>query len=588
MSTHRLTRPVSAAAGLAAVALLPLASTVDTVDTAAPAPAQARQRVVLSVPGSAADLGAAALAVVRAGGAVVARYPVAGALVVSVPPGWVAPAQVTAVVDRALHVSGGAASSSASTVRQSVGGWSPTGGAGVTVAVVDTGVADVPDLAGRVDHVDVTGGGGGDGFGHGTFMAGLVAGSGAGSGGAYAGLAPAARVLDVRVAGVNGDTWLSQVLAGLQAVADRRRTDPSLRVLNLSLSEGDAVPAAFDPLSRGLERLWADGVTVVVAAGNDGPREGSVSAPATDPVVLAVGAVDEGGTAARDDDTTATFSGRGAGKPEIVAPGVSLVSLRAPGSAVDAANPAARVADGYFRGTGTSMSTAVTSGAVAALLAARPQLTPDDVKALLTSTAYDVRGRGAGALDLAAALRAPVPEVAEADTWAAFAAAWRRGDQAATARAWAALSPGAQRWGAQAFAVSVLLQPGGDRAAVTARAWSARAWSAGDWSARAWSARAWSGQDWLARAWSARAWSSEDWAARAWSARAWSGQDWSARAWSARAWSAHDWSVRAWSARAWSDAEWADLVWSARAWSGQDWSARAWSARAWSVDGWDG
>ena len=588
MSTHRLARPVSATAALAAVALLPLASTAD-----ASAPGVVRQRVVLSVPGGVADLGRAALAVVRTGGTVIARYPVAGALVVSVPAGWVAPTRVTRVVDRAVHVSGTAASSPGSTVRQSVGGWSPTGGAGVTVAVVDTGVADVPDLAGRVDHVDVTGGGGGDDFGHGTFMAGLVAGSGAGSGGAYAGLAPAARLLDVRVAGTNGDTSLSRVLAGLQAVADRRRTDPSLRVLNLSLSEGDAVPAAFDPLSRGLEQLWADGVTVVVAAGNDGPREGSISAPASDPVVLAVGAVDEGGTASRSDDATAAFSGRGGSKPEIVAPGVSLVSLRAPGSVVDAANPAARVADGYFRGTGTSMSAAVTAGAVAVLLASRPELTPDDVKALLTSTAYDVRGRGAGALDLAAALQAPVPEVAEAAAWSSFATAWRSGDAAATARAWSALSPGAQRWAAQAFAVSVLLQPGQDPAGVTARAWSARAWSARAWSARAWSARAWSSQDWLARAWSARAWSSEDWAARAWSARAWSTQDWSARAWSsqdwsARAWSSEDWAARAWSARAWSDADWADLVWSARAWSSQDWTARAWSARAWSVAGWGG
>jgi serine protease AprX len=507
------------------------------------------------------------------GGRVVAAYPVAHSLLVDVPARWSPPLGVVEVPDRALRVSGSPSADATSTVRATVGGATADGGAGITVAVVDTGVASVPDLAGRVSHIQVVPGPTGDGFGHGTFIAGLIAGSGASSSGRFVGIAPAARVLDVRVASPSGDTSLSNVLAGLQAVSDRHLVDPSLRVLNLSLSEDSPVPPALDPLSQALETLWGSGITVVVAAGNSGPAAGTVTAPGNDPVVLTVGALDEAGTSTRSDDSVAEFSSRGSSfaarsKPDLVAPGVSLVSLRAPASVVDSTYPSARVGVAYFKGTGTSMAAAVTSGAVAALLAKRPSLSPDDVKALLMGSAYDIRGAdhaaGAGGLDLAASLVTPVPARydtgshgdrpdagpmgSSTDAWAAFAAAWSSGDWASTQRAWAALPDDVRRWAAQAWALSVVLGGAPDDATLQARAWSARAWSA----------RAWSSSDWLARAWSARAWSSEDWAARAWSARSWS-------------------------ARAWSDADWSSFMWAARAWS-----AAAWSARAWSVVGWGG
>jgi serine protease AprX len=505
------------------------------------------------------------------GGKVVGVYPVAHSLLVDVPEGWVAPLGVVAVPDRALRVTGSAGTDATSTMRATLGGAAADGGAGITVAVVDTGIASVGDLTGRVSHISVVPGAPGDGFGHGTFIAGLIAGSGASSAGRYAGIAPAAKLLDVRVASATGDTSLSSVLAGLQAVSDRHDVDPSVRVLNLSLSEDSPVPPSLDPLSQALETLWGDGITVVVAAGNDGPSSGSVTAPGNDPVVLTVGADDEGATASRWDDSVPAFSSRGVAfgsqsKPDLVAPGVSLVSLRDPASVVDNGNPTARVGDSYFKGTGTSMAAAVTSGAVAALLSKRPSLSPDDVKALLMGTAYDIRARGnadgAGGLDLGTALVARVPRYnnngqqgdgpdsgpmsSSSAAWAAFATAWASGDWASTQQAWAALPDGVQRWAAQAFALSAVLNGASDDATTQARAWSARAWSA----------RAWSSTDWLARAWSARAWSSDDWAARAWSARAWS-------------------------ARAWSDDDWSSFLWTARAWS-----ARAWSARAWSTDSW--
>jgi serine protease AprX len=542
---------------------LALATACAGLGVAAPGPLAAAATVVVTSPSGAAD---AAAAVTRAGGRVEARLPLAGAVVARLRPGAALPSGYVVAADRPLRVAGlSAAPGAASTVRATLG--LPAAGdegRGVTVAVVDTGVADVADLAGAVaEHVDVTGTGGGDGYGHGTFMAGLIAGSGAASGGRFTGVAPGARVVDVKVAAADGSTSLALVLRGLEAVAAR----PSVKVVNLSLSSDSPLPWQLDPLTRALDALWRRGVTVVVPAGNDGPDARSIASPGVDPTLLTVAAVDENGTPSRSDDVVPAWSARGPApqrvmKPDLAAPGAHVVSLRAPGSVVDGAAPAARVEDAYFRGSGTSMATAVAAGAVAALLSERPGLTPDQVKGLLTGTAYAAPGlssataAGAGGLDLAAAYTAParpwVPPVRGGDeaAFAEFAAAWANGDYDAAARAWSLLSP-------------------------AARAWAARAWAAEVWEKRA---SSWSDEEWLARAWAARAWADAEWAARAWAGRAWAG-----RAWAGRAWADEDWA-----GRAWADEEWTARAWSARAWSGRAWSARAWTARGWAAAAWGG
>jgi serine protease AprX len=579
---HRAGLATTVALGL----LLALPAPASPADAAGEPPLR---RVIVAT----ADGVAAATAAVRdAGGRILEELPLIGAVVAELPGATTLPPGYDVAPDRAMSLSDSQADDSAvvSTARATLGlPAAGTEGTGTTVAIVDTGIADVADLAGRVEHVDVSGSGSGagDGYGHGTFMAGLIAGSGAASGGRYQGIAPGARLLDVKVAGPDGATSLSAVLRGLEVVAQRR----DVRVLNLSMSSDTPLPWQVDPLTRALDALWARGVVVVVPAGNDGPDTRTVTSPGSDPTLLTVGGLDEAGTADRRDDSVAEWSSRGpaqmhVAKPDLAAPGAHLVSLRAPGSLIDRDNDSARVGQAYFKGSGTSMSTAVTSGAVAQLLSARPELSPDDVKSLVTGTAYagrglsDVDAAGAGGLDLRAAVAAPVPAPKkhpkaakhwlddEADTWAAFARAWEAGDYAAAARAWSALSPQARAWAARAWSMAVWARGG---------SWGDAEWEARAWSARAWSARAWSGDEWLARAWSARAWSDADWAARAWSARAWSARAWSARAWSARAWSDEDWS-----ARAWSDEEWLARAWSARAWSARAWSARAWSARSWS------
>jgi serine protease AprX len=405
------------------------------------------------------------------------------------------------------------------------------------------------------------------------------------------------------------------VLRGLQAVADH----PEVSVVNLSLSSGSPLPYQLDPLTIALESLWARGTTVVVPAGNDGAEgRGSITSPGVDPVLLTVGGLDEAGTAGHKDDSVADWSSQGPApqgvqKPDLVAPGAHVVSTAAVGSVVWGANPDSRVGNGYFKGSGSSFSTGVTAGAVAALLAARPNLEPDQVKSVLTRSAYKVGAAqwlaGSGGLDLDAALRAKAqssqqnaePFPGDPAVWAALVDALMSGDDVTAARQWAALSVEARQWAARQWAASSW----GARQwsarqwaasswadiAPAARQWAARQWAASSWGARQWAARQWSDEDWAARQWAARQWSEEEWAARQWaarqwSARQWSEEEWSARQWSARQWSDADWAARQWSARQWSDNEWAARQWSARQWSDMDWTARQWTARQWTARQW--
>ncbi len=277
--------------------------------------------------------------------------------------------------------------------------------------MLDTGIAASGDLAGRVvASADLSGEWSfTDSYGHGTFMAGLIAGSG--QGGGPAGVAPGADLVDLKVAGADGATTLGQVLAALQ-LADAARERWNLRVLNISLGAPAGDPATA-PLTEAVERLWADGITVVAASGNEG---GGVEAPGLDPYVVTVGAVDAAGAVPAWSSRGTDFAGRA--KPDLVAPGVGLVGLRAPGSAIDLANPSARVGDHYFRGSGTSMSTAVVAGAAALVAAAHPGWGPDRIKAALTGTADPIgqmNGSGAGVLDLGAALGTGTVPPANAD-----------------------------------------------------------------------------------------------------------------------------------------------------------------------------
>ncbi len=587
-----------AAAATAALLVVPLQ-----------AAAQGPQRTALLALTDGASLAQLADSVVALGGRVVASLDVADALLVEIPADAAVPAGATEVPDIPMRVNGAAVATAAAigaapTYRSTIGAPDdPELGAGITVALVDTGVDPSAAGLGEVTHVAVPGvDDTGDGYGHGTHLAGIIAGRGM-----YPGVVPGATLLDVKVADNAGETSLSIVLAGLQEVAER-----DVDVVNVSLSSGAPLPPGADPLSRALERLWGMGTTVVVAAGNDGPDE--IGSPGNHPVLLTAGALDESGTAARDDDVVAPFSSRGTklakGKPDLAAPGVSIVSAAAPGSL--ASESARWTQDGYIPGSGTSMSAAVVAGAAAAVLAGNPDLRPNGVKSLLVTTTYRsaaleaADGAGAGGLDLAAALAqaadAPLdvapdrgpkptedwgPAEGDADAWAAFAAAWESGDKDAVRAAWAGLRWQTKQWASRAWMVAVLADSLGLSAKdFQARSWAARSWAfdgwlARSWAARSWAARSWAFDEWVARSWAARSWAARSWAARSWADDEWLARSWAARSWAARSWAARSWAARSWAARSWADDEWAARSWAARSWATSTWGARSWAARSW-------
>ena len=563
MNITSLTGSATAANRRRMAAAVAVALAIVSLPSPSGAQAAAAQWRDVVVTGTDAD--GAARAVRAAGGRVTTLLPVVRGVAAQLPQGSTLGAEWLVAPQREITVADAespAGTADAATVRQMVGlPATGTEGRGVTVAVVDTGIADVPDLAGQLaGRVDLTGTGPGDGYGHGTFMAGLIAATGQASSGQHRGVAPGAKLIDVKVADADGRTDLTTVLRGLQWVSDHRR---DVQVVNLSLSSHSPLPYQIDPLTQALESLWHQGVTVVVPSGNDGPGTGSVTSPGNDPLLLTTGGLDVAGTAGRGDDVVGAWSGRGPtwqgdAKPDLVAAGGHVVSLSSPGSVVDRGNPQARVGDGYFRGSGTSMAAAVTSGIIADVLAVQPRLRPDAIKNLLVSTAYPsaglsrAAGGGAGGLDAARVLAAAprwsagkAQQQYDADTatvardakrWAAFSKALVDGDEQATQKAWQKLTPASRDWAGRAWAQ---LDP-------AARAWAARAWADSDWTARAWADGEWVARAWAARAWAARAWASDDWAARAWA-----GSDWTARAWAADDWAARAWAADRWSARAW-------------------------------------
>jgi serine protease AprX len=301
-------------------------------------------------------------------------------------------------------------------------------GDGIGVGVIDSGI-DVRHRAFRKHPVrvtvDFTGGDGMDRYGHGTHVAATIAGA-AGTGpdaSAYHGVAPDAFLLNLRVLDDTGSGTVSNAVEAIDWAIDHREAY-NIRVLNLSLGTPVLQPYRDDPLCEAVERAVKAGIVVVAAAGNfgrlpDGTQVlGGTTAPGNSPHALTVGALDTHQTPQRSDDTVATFSSRGPTrydliiKPDLVAPGAYVVSAEAPGSLLSTTLSDRHVAgtgeNSYIQLSGTSMSTAVASGAVALLLQERPDLGPSSVKVVLqlTSTflpSAGLIGGGAGSLNALAA-----------------------------------------------------------------------------------------------------------------------------------------------------------------------------------------
>ena len=334
-------------------------------------------------------------------------------------------------------------------------------GTGVTVAVLDSGVqSERADVQGRtVAAVNFAGGADttADLCGHGTHVAGIIAGDGTASTGpaffrTFYGIARQTSLVNVRVLDGTGQGTVSAVIQGIGwAVA--HKSDYGIRVMNLSLGHPVGESCTTDPLCLAVEAAWQSGIVVVCAAGNGGrllgrpslagpapdnegwgTAYGSIQSPANDPSVITVGAV-KSMDGVRAHDRVATYSGRGPSrldfvlKPDLVAPGNRIISVNAAGSYLDTNYGAINAvglseystlmgapADTYLRLSGTSMAAPVVAGAAALLLQADPTLTPDTIKARLMISAdkagYGPTGQGdtdactygAGYLNIPAAL----------------------------------------------------------------------------------------------------------------------------------------------------------------------------------------
>ena len=211
------------------------------------------------------------------------------------------------------------------------------------------------------------------------------------------GIAPEADLIALKVADDDGYSTVLDVIGALEFAVEHKDA-LNIRVINLSVSSDTPASYLNDPLDAAVEFAWHAGIVVVVAAGNRGDAKDAVRyPPGNDPYVISVGATDEVDTVDPSDDTLAAFSSRGTtqdgfAKPDVLAPGAHMVAPLAMGSAFESLCPHCVVGGSYMRMGGTSQAAPVVSGAAALLLQARPELNPDEVKALLTGAHQPDRG----------------------------------------------------------------------------------------------------------------------------------------------------------------------------------------------------
>ncbi|WP_418937021.1 S8 family peptidase [Metabacillus fastidiosus] len=263
-------------------------------------------------------------------------------------------------------------------------------GKGVTIAVIDTGIYPHPDLQGRIkafkDFVNNRTSPYDDN-GHGTHCAGDAAGNGALSSRKYRGPASDAQLVGVKVLDRMGSGYLSNVIAGIDWCI-QNKSQFNINIMSLSLGSPAVQSAQDDPVVRAAEKAWDQGIVVCAAAGNEGPALGTIASPGISPKIITVGALDDYNTTTPSNFTVAPFSSRGPTidglvKPDLLTPGVSIISLRSPSSYLDQTNPGARVGSYYFALSGTSMATPICAGVVAQLLQREPALSPNEVKTRL-------------------------------------------------------------------------------------------------------------------------------------------------------------------------------------------------------------
>jgi serine protease AprX len=441
----------------------------------------------------------------------------------------------------------------------------PTG-AGVGVAVLDSGVATTSDLGdSRIvawkDFVNKKKAPYDD-AGHGTFVAGLIAGDGTASlpldqGGVadvqFRGVAPQANIIGVKVLDGTGSGRSSAVMAGvLWAVA--HKDEYNIRVLNLSIGSNPVAPADFDPIAKAVEFAWKNGVTVVCAAGNEGEfGHGGILSPGNSPYVITVGATDTRQTATLADDAVTYYSSVGPtlwdeyAKPDLVAPGNRLISLRVTDSFIDVNFPQnlipvasyaptapADTEPSYLMLSGTSTSAPVCAGVATIMIGEDPALSPDDVKVRMMGTADPLPGasrfqQGAGLVDAAGALASD----------------------------------------AQSNGYALSEDVGDGTTILTQDDYAA-------WDQVAWTKYGWTKFKWTKFKWTKFKWTS-DWTKFKWTKFKWTGTDWTKFKWTKFKWTSVGWTKFKWTSVGWTKFKWTGVDWTKFKWTAYDWAKFKWT-----------
>lgn len=597
----RTHRPTTVGAVVGGLAMLGLGV------AAVPASATGGPSTKVVVIARAGSLAAAEGAVRGAGGTVTRELGVIGGFAATVPAGAVAqvrlsPAVASVTDDRSmtpmststLGYDAAADSGSLGLIAKVTGAdqmWAKGYiGQGVDVALIDTGIARVPGLTttGKViDGPDLSFDSQTellahkDSFGHGTHMAGIIAGSDLDPAAGlkakafsdpnkFEGIAPGARLINVKVGATDGAADVSQVIAAIDWVV-KHRTDAgmNIRVINLSFGTASAQDPILDPLAYAAEAAWRNGIVVVAAAGNEGTTSTTLADPAYNPMIVAVGASDPHGTVGTDDDTVPRWAQHGTlRRPvDVVAPGVSVIGLRVPGSFVDSAVTTGKIGTRFQRGSGTSQATAVVSGLAALILSKFPTLNPDTVKAFLKGNALPV-----SMLDGYSGSSSSSPFIALLNSWysgsgeaSVASAVQATGIAVALPQVPTATGLGSLDAARGDYRVVSATTPIKGEVDIFAKPWVAATQSAAELLGSAWSGAWYNATRWYGEydsgTWKSIEWTGTDWAGARWSGARWSGMTWDGARWSGTGWSGARWSAGTWDGARWSGARWSDAGW---------------------------
>ena len=242
--------------------------------------------------------------------------------------------------------------------------------------------------------------------------------------------------------------------------------------------------------------------------------------------------------------------------PDVAAPGSHIASLRVPGSRVAAEHTEGYVTDSLQRGSGTSQAAAVVSGAVALLLEARPELTPDQVKAALMDTAVPIDGwgevfQGQGMINVARAAEAQATSTTQQ---------WDRSTGLGSLEA---------ARGTQHVMVDGSLLEG--EVTVTGAAWEPVAWVAASTLGSSWTGSSWTGSSWTGSSWTGSSWTGSSWTGSSWTGSSWTGSSWTGSSWTGSSWTGSSWTGSSWTGSSWTGSSWTGSSWTGSSWTGAGW-----------------